>query len=73
MSPDLNLNENLWTDVKKAVAVSKPITNESLWNVIQGSWYNIPIKRCQGLVELKIKRCATAPIKATQLNIRFIE
>lgn len=57
-SPDLNPIENLWTDVKKAVAVSKPTTRESLWKVIQESWYNIALKRCQDLVESMPKLCA---------------
>jgi len=44
-SPDLNPTENLWSDVKKAVAASKPTYIGSLWGVIKESWTQISIKR----------------------------
>jgi len=36
-SPDLNPIENLWCDVKNAVASRKPANNNELWAVVQQS------------------------------------
>ena len=57
-SPDLNLIENLWADVKKVVAAAKPTTKESLWNVDKEAWSEIPLKRCQDLVNSMPRRVA---------------
>ena len=48
--PDLNLIENLWTDVKKAVHTCNPTSNEALWMVVNESWVRIAITGCQDLV-----------------------
>nr|XP_047137459.1 splicing factor 3A subunit 1-like [Hydra vulgaris] len=37
-SPDLNIIENLRADVKEVVAAAKPLTKESLWNVVKETW-----------------------------------
>ena len=42
-SRDLNLIENLWTDVKKAVHTCNPTSNEALGMVVKESWERIPI------------------------------
>ena len=41
-SPDLNLIENLWTDVKEAANNEKPKNQQELWNVAENAWNNIP-------------------------------
>ena len=56
-SPDLNPIENLWADVKEVVAAAKPTTKGSLWNVVKEAWIEIPLKRCQDLVNLMPRRC----------------
>lgn len=56
-SPDLNPIENLWTDIKNAVSDQKPTTKSQLWNVVQSAWNNIPIERCQALVDSMPRRC----------------
>ena len=55
-SADLNPIENLWADVKIAVAATKPTSNQALWNVFKESWHKIPLKRCQELVNSMPRR-----------------
>ena len=50
-SPDLNTIENLWTDVKATVHTCNPTSNEALWMVVKASWEQIPITRCQDLLD----------------------
>lgn len=57
-SPDLNPIENLWCDVKNAVASRKSTNNNELWTVMQQSWSSISIERCQDLVNSMKRRCA---------------
>ena len=56
-SPDLNLLENLCTDVKKAVHTCNTTSNEALWMLVKESWEQIPITRCQDIVDSIPKRC----------------
>uniref|UniRef100_A0A4W4F845 Tc1-like transposase DDE domain-containing protein n=1 Tax=Electrophorus electricus TaxID=8005 RepID=A0A4W4F845_ELEEL len=56
-SPDLNLIENLWSDIKNAVFDAKPKNAEELWNVIQSAWVGISVRRCQMLVDSMPHRC----------------
>lgn len=56
-SPDLNPIENLWADVKKMVAASKPTNNNQLWITVETAWKSIPLERCQALVDSMKRRC----------------
>jgi len=56
-SPDLNLIENLWEDVKRAVSIVKPINKSQLWMVVKHAWRDIPVKRCQDLIDSMPRRC----------------
>lgn len=49
-SPDLNPIENLWWDLKKAVAARKPKNLAALETIAQEEWAKIPQERCQKLV-----------------------
>ena len=50
-SPDLNPIENLWWDLKKAVARRRPKNLTELEAIAKEEWAKIPLKRCQTLVE----------------------
>lgn len=56
-SPDLNPIENLWGDIKRKVAETKPSNNHELWQVVQEAWNQITPKRCQDLVNSMPRRC----------------
>lgn len=56
-SPDLNPIENLWNDVKCAIAKQKYKNLDDLWTGIQNSWYSIPKERCQNLIQSMPRRC----------------
>lgn len=67
-SPDLNPIENLWWDLKKAVAARKPKNLKELEAFAQEEWAKIPQERCQKLVTgypsrlkevIKAKGCST--------------
>ncbi|KAF7645443.1 hypothetical protein LDENG_00204490, partial [Lucifuga dentata] len=49
-SPDLNPIENLWWDLKKAVAARKPKNINELEAIAHEEWTKIPQERCQKLV-----------------------
>ena len=49
-SPDLNPKENLWWDLKKAVAARRPTCIDYLKTITQEEWANIPKERCEKLV-----------------------
>ena len=51
-------SNNLWTDVKKAVHICNPTSNEALWMVVKESWKRIAITRCQDLVDSRPRHCA---------------
>ena len=56
-SPDLNPVENLWAEVKVDVAKSNPKNANDLWVVVQRSWSQISVEKCQKLVDSKPPRC----------------
>lgn len=41
-SPDLNVIENLWDELKRRISFSKPATLEELWEIAQREWEAIP-------------------------------
>lgn len=49
-SPDLNPIENLWWDLKKAVAARKPKNVTELEAFAHEEWAKIPVGRCKTLV-----------------------
>uniref|UniRef100_A0A8C5QI98 Tc1-like transposase DDE domain-containing protein n=1 Tax=Leptobrachium leishanense TaxID=445787 RepID=A0A8C5QI98_9ANUR len=49
-SPDLNPIENLWLELKKAVAVRKPKNVTELEAFAHDEWAKIPVDRCKTLV-----------------------
>uniref|UniRef100_A0A8C5PAN1 Tc1-like transposase DDE domain-containing protein n=1 Tax=Leptobrachium leishanense TaxID=445787 RepID=A0A8C5PAN1_9ANUR len=67
-SPDLNPIENLWWDLKKAVAVCKPKNVTELEAFAHDEWAKIPVDRCKTLVSsyasrlkavITVKGCCT--------------
>lgn len=67
-SPDLNPIENLWWDLKKAVAARRPNNIAQLEAIALEEWDKIPKERCQKLVQkyrarlqdvIAAKGCAT--------------
>uniref|UniRef100_A0A8C5MPB6 Tc1-like transposase DDE domain-containing protein n=1 Tax=Leptobrachium leishanense TaxID=445787 RepID=A0A8C5MPB6_9ANUR len=67
-SPVLNPIENLWWDLKKAVAVHKPKNVTELEAFAHDEWAEIPIDRCKTLVSsyasclkavITVKGCCT--------------
>lgn len=56
-SPDLNPIENLWGDIKRYVSKKSPTSKPQLWKVVQEAWGQIPLKRCQDLVDSMPRRC----------------
>lgn len=55
-SPDLNPKENLWCDVKEAVADAHPTNNNQLWETVERAWKSIPKERCENLVNSMHRR-----------------
>lgn len=55
-SPDLNPIENLWNDVKCAIAIQKFKNLDDLWTGIQNAWYSIPKERCRNLISSMPRR-----------------
>lgn len=56
-SPDLNPIENLWKDLKIAVASKRTSSKEDLWKAIQEAWNAIPVERCRKLIDSLPRRC----------------
>lgn len=56
-SPDLNPIENLWNDVKCAIAQEKYKNLDDLWTGIRNAWYSISRERCQNLIKSMSRRC----------------
>lgn len=69
-SPDLNPIENLWGDIKEAVAKARPKNNNELWQIVQTSWQAISKERCQNLVDSMPRRC-NAVIKNKGYGIKY--
>jgi transposase len=62
-SPDLNIIENLWSDLKVKVYSRAPTTVNELWQYIQDEWNNFSTERIQKLYET-IPRRVKAVVKA---------
>jgi len=54
-SPNLNPIQNFGGDV--AVSIIKPINKTQLWMVVKKAWHDIPVKRCQDLIDSMPRRC----------------
>ena len=48
-SPDLNIIENMWAELKNKLSKYHPIQKENLWEVIEKEWYSIPNDYVTGL------------------------
>lgn len=58
-SPDLNPIENLWKDVKDAVAKQNITNLDDLYNKVKDLWYAIPVERCRDLIQSMQRRCGS--------------
>lgn len=56
-SPDLNPIENLWGEVKVTIQGKNPSNKDELWTLVKSAWENIPIEKCQKLVDSMPSRC----------------
>lgn len=56
-SPDFNPIENLCGHIKRFVSKQFPSSKPQLWHVVQEAWAQIPLKRCQDLVDSIPRRC----------------
>lgn len=56
-SPDLNPIENLWKDLKNAVALKKTSNKQILWDTLKKEWEAIPVERCRNLIDSMPRRC----------------
>ena len=50
-SPDLNIIESLWSDLKGSVGKCRPANIEDLWRTCQNKWARIPVERIRNLYE----------------------
>uniref|UniRef100_A0A8C5Q6X8 Transposase n=1 Tax=Leptobrachium leishanense TaxID=445787 RepID=A0A8C5Q6X8_9ANUR len=69
-SPDLNPIENLWWDLKKAVAVRKPKNVTELEAFAHDEWAKIPVDRCKTLVS-SYASCLKAVITVKGCCIKY--
>ena len=71
-SPDLNPIENLWFQVKAALAKysTLPKSSDELWNRFVDEWRKIPEERCQKLIE-SMPRRIQAVLKAKGGHIKY--
>lgn len=51
MSPDLNVTEHLWKDLKIAVGRRQPSNLRVLERFTQEEWSKIPVEMCKKLVD----------------------
>ena len=56
MSPDLNLIENLWCELKSAVEEKKPANVQELEQFAKKEWEKIPAESCKKLIDGYKKR-----------------
>ena len=71
-SLDLNLIENLWWDLKRAVAAWKPSNINKLEVFACEEWAKIPIERCKKLVST-YRKCLLEVIKAKGLSVLSVK
>lgn len=69
-SPDLNLIENLWVDLKKAVKDRHPKNVDDLWATAEAEWANIPSAKIDALYKSMCKRVG-AVIAAKGRNTNY--
>ena len=62
-SPDLNLIENLWRDLKTRVMAGKPTNLTQLEAFAKEEWANIPQETCREPVDTYIKNRLEAVMK----------
>lgn len=71
-SPDLNIIENIWAILKKAVEEVNPPTSELLIDTIKSAWDSIPITMINKIVSTFEKRCALVlKMKGNSINYHF--
>uniref|UniRef100_A0A4W4FEY2 Tc1-like transposase DDE domain-containing protein n=1 Tax=Electrophorus electricus TaxID=8005 RepID=A0A4W4FEY2_ELEEL len=61
-SPDLNLIENLWNDIKNAVFDAKPKNGLHSTVLLQSPWAGISVRRCRMLVGSMPHRLLPVPL-----------
>lgn len=49
-SPDLNPIENLWAILKKEISKHVVTNKQQLWEIVQRTWYSIPVETCRRLI-----------------------
>lgn len=69
-SPDLNLIEHLWVDLKKAVKERHPRNSDDLWVAAEAGWAEIPSAKIHALYKSMCKRVG-AVISAKGGNTRY--
>ena len=69
-SPDLNLIEHLWYDLKVAVHQQNPSDLKELEQFCLEEWAKIPMVRCAKLIETYFKRLA-AVIAAKGVSTKY--
>ena len=64
-SPDLNLIENLWDQIKTMAQEQNPTSVKELRTAINSTWEGFPSDRLNNLIVSMSRRCA-AVIRASQ-------
>ena len=69
-SPDLNIIESVWDNMKRQKDLRKPTSTEDLWLVIQDVWNNLPAEFLQKLCA-SVPRRIDAVLKAKGGHIKY--
>lgn len=69
-SPDLNIIEPLWADLKARVASCRPTNIETLWKISEEQWEMIPVSKIKNLYESMPRRIEEV-IKNKGMNTRY--
>ena len=69
-SPDLNIIEPLWADLKARVAKCRPTNIEALWKNSEEQWVMIPTFKIKNLYESMPRRIQEV-IKNKGMNTRY--
>ena len=70
MSPDLNLIEHLWGDLKTAVGRRQPSNLGELEQFAQEEWAKLPVERCRKLIH-GYRKCLTAVILSKGRDTKY--